>query len=189
MMLKERHEELRGRLASEGASSNTGASSALAERAAQEEGPARGMRGRAMGNGLGICLGVVPRSHYSNSNNNNSNNTKRGGSGSGPASTSTMLTLEERTEVLMDLHGLHAHEATELVEDFLVSLEREQYRGLAFLACGVGKHTGSGGNTDVGGQDRRRVGLAGAVRAFLASWNYPHVEQEGIITVDPLTHL
>ncbi|PWN91394.1 hypothetical protein FA10DRAFT_66394 [Acaromyces ingoldii] len=180
MMLKERHEELRERMVTEGASSTTGASSALAERAAQEEGSARGMRGKAIGNGLGICLGVVPRSYYSNA---------KKGPAATAAAASTSLTMEERTEVLMDLHGLHAHEATELVEDFLVSLEREQFRGLAFLACGVGKHTGAGGNADVGGQDRRRVGLAGAVKAFLASWNYPHIEHEGVITVDPLTHL
>ena len=32
------------------------------------------------------------------------------------------LTYEERTEVALDLHGLHANEATEVLEEFLLAV-------------------------------------------------------------------
>jgi hypothetical protein len=54
-------------------------------------------RGRACGGGLGVCLGIA---------------SKRAGGES-------HLSPEERSESVLDLHGLHANEATEVLEEFL----------------------------------------------------------------------
>lgn len=58
-------------------------------------------RGKMMGGGLGVCLGV-------------------GVENSGNVSIS--LTAEEKMEVMLDLHGLHANEATEVLEEFLLAV-------------------------------------------------------------------
>ncbi|KAI0675432.1 hypothetical protein C8Q78DRAFT_1004405 [Trametes maxima] len=68
----------------------------------------RSARGRVCGSGLGVVLGVASQS------------------GLGDAK----LTAEERTEAMLDLHGLHAAEATEVLEEFLLALEREHFYGL-----------------------------------------------------------
>ena len=60
----------------------------------------RSARGRSCGGGLGVCLGVAKRDI--------------GGD--------AKLTPEERTEVVLDLHGLHANEATEVLEEFLLAV-------------------------------------------------------------------
>ncbi|KAI6100659.1 hypothetical protein EDD16DRAFT_1654684 [Pisolithus croceorrhizus] len=70
--------------------------------------------GRTCGGGLGICLGVAKKDV--------------GGD--------AKLSSEERTEVMLDLHGLHSNEATEVLEEFLLALEREHFLGL-------GEHTGT----------------------------------------------
>lgn len=66
----------------------------------------RTSRGRTCGGGLGICLGIA------------SKNT--GGDGK--------LTPEERTEGMLDLHGLHSTEATEVLEEFLLSVSLKHLR-------------------------------------------------------------
>ena len=59
----------------------------------------RTSRGRICGGGLGICLGIA------------SKNVEDG-----------KLTPEERTESMLDLHGLHSNEATEVLEEFLLAV-------------------------------------------------------------------
>ena len=60
----------------------------------------RANRGKVVGGGLGVCLGIA-RSDV-------------GGT--------EKLTPEERTEAALDLHGLHANEATEVLESFLLAV-------------------------------------------------------------------
>lgn len=60
----------------------------------------RTARGRSCGGGLGVCLGVAKKD--------------TGGDGK--------LSAEERTEAMLDLHGLHANEATEVLEEFLLAV-------------------------------------------------------------------
>ena len=59
----------------------------------------RTSRGRVCGGGLGICLGIASRDV-----------------GDGK------LTPDERTESMLDLHGLHSNEATEVLEEFLLAV-------------------------------------------------------------------
>lgn len=59
----------------------------------------RSARGRTCGGGLGVCLGIA--------------STTTGD----PKSTS-----EERAEAMLDLHGLHSNEATEVLEEFLLAV-------------------------------------------------------------------
>ncbi|PFH45911.1 hypothetical protein AMATHDRAFT_88609 [Amanita thiersii Skay4041] len=80
----------------------------------------RTSRGKTVGGGLGICLGIA---------------SKMTGDGT--------LTAEERTECVLDLHGLHSNEANEVLEEFLLALEKEQFLGLAFMIVGEEKHTGT----------------------------------------------
>ena len=60
----------------------------------------RSAHGRLCGAGLGVFLGIASSS--------------TGGD--------TKLTPEERTEALLDLHGLHAAEATEVLEEYLLAV-------------------------------------------------------------------
>ena len=60
----------------------------------------RTARGRICGAGLGVCLGIASQS--------------TGGD--------TKMTPEERTEAMLDLHGLHSAEATEVLEEFLLAV-------------------------------------------------------------------
>lgn len=59
----------------------------------------RSEKGRVCGGGLGVCLGVA-----------------------GSGATSVGASSEEKTECLLDLHGLHSSEAVEVTEDFLVAV-------------------------------------------------------------------
>lgn len=59
----------------------------------------RTSRGKSIGGSLGVCLGIARRDI-----------------GDGK------LSPEERTEALLDLHGLHANEATEVLEEFLLAV-------------------------------------------------------------------
>lgn len=88
----------------------------------------RSSRGKPCGGGLGVSLGIASRSI-----------------GDGK------LTSEERKECMLDLHGLHSNEATEVLEEFLLAvcvhlsrigpshahfvsqLEQEHYYGLGGL--------------------------------------------------------
>lgn len=60
----------------------------------------RSSRGRPCGGGLGICLGIASKDI--------------GGE--------LRLSSEERTEAMLDLHGLHANEATEVLEEFVLAV-------------------------------------------------------------------
>ncbi|KAJ8591815.1 hypothetical protein M405DRAFT_92450 [Rhizopogon salebrosus TDB-379] len=121
----------------------------------------RTARGRTCGGGLGVCLGIASS-----------------------AIGDSKLTSEERAEAMLDLHGLHSNEATEVLEEFLLALEREHFLGLGFLVVGEEKHTG----TQDTGRGASRARLAAGVREWLHRWGYPWSERDGIICVDPLTH-
>lgn len=60
----------------------------------------RSARGRPCGGGLGICLGIASKDIGGESR----------------------LSSEERTEAMLDLHGLHANEATEVLEEFMLAV-------------------------------------------------------------------
>jgi hypothetical protein len=122
----------------------------------------RTARGRTCGGGLGVCLGIA--------------STTAGGD--------SKSTSEERTESMLDLHGLHSNEATDVLEEFLLALEREHFLGLAFLIVGEEKHTG----TQDAARGASRARLASGVREWLHRWGYPWSERDGIICVDALTH-
>lgn len=151
-LLHARHERLRERL-QVGAGGDAGGWGSSAQ-ASQERG-SRGLRGRWMGAGLGLCLGVAK-----------------------PQVAGASLSLDERTEAVLDLHGLHVDEALEACEQFLLALESEGFRGLAYLCVGAGKHS-----------IRSRGKLASSVREFLQSWGYPHADYDGVLACDPCTHL
>ncbi|KAF8845225.1 hypothetical protein BDN67DRAFT_962193 [Paxillus ammoniavirescens] len=122
----------------------------------------RSARGRPCGGGFGVCLGIASKD--------------TGGE--------SKLSSEERTEAILDLHGLHSNEATEVLEEFLLALEREHFLGLAYAVVGEEKHTGT---QDVA-RGASRARLAAGVREWLHRWGYPWSERDGIICVDPLTH-
>lgn len=77
----------------------------------------RSARGKACGAGLGVCLGIASI-------------TVGGGASEVKGS------QEERTEVMLDLHGLHSNEATEVLEQFLLAvrflLSRSVFRDANF---------------------------------------------------------
>lgn len=75
----------------------------------------RSVRGRVCGAGLGITLGIASQT--------NSGETK--------------LTPEERTEAMLDLHGLHAAEATEVLEEFLLAVCVQFYIHKAWLLTSI----------------------------------------------------
>ncbi|KAI1796551.1 hypothetical protein LXA43DRAFT_986007 [Ganoderma leucocontextum] len=122
----------------------------------------RAARGRICGAGLGVCLGIA--------------NQSIGGD--------TKMTPEERTEAMLDLHGLHSAEATEVLEEFLLALEREHFYGLGYIVVGEEKHTG----TQDPARGASRARLASGVREWLHMWGYPWSERDGVVCVDPLTH-
>ncbi|KAF9541037.1 DUF1771-domain-containing protein [Agrocybe pediades] len=124
----------------------------------------RGTRGRVMGAGLGVCLGVVGRSRLSSAA-TSSGSLSFFVPASGTSGGGTELTQEERTEAMVDLHGLHSNEATEVLEKFLLGLEREHFYGLAFVIVGEEKEVARGGAAPV------RCGrLAMAVKEWLHCW-------------------
>lgn len=60
----------------------------------------RTAKGRIIGAGLGVCLGIASQT----------------------VGDGKKLTPEERTEAMLDLHGLHSTEAAEVVEEFLLAV-------------------------------------------------------------------
>lgn len=158
-IVKERLGELRSRLSDP----NTSGSNAAAH---STEAGARNQRGKIVGNGLGLCLGVVRPAALQ---------------GSQALSLMANLSADERTECLLDLHGLHAKEAVELAEEFLLGLEAEGMQGLAYLAIGKGKHSSKE-------TDKRRVKVGGFIKQFLSSYSYPFAESDGVLVVDHLSH-
>ncbi|KAI9511529.1 hypothetical protein F5148DRAFT_1274171 [Russula earlei] len=121
----------------------------------------RGVRGRACGNGLGIILGTVRQD------------------------VSGEQRPEELVECALDLHGIHAAEATEILEEFLLAVEREHFYGLTYVVIGDEKHTGTHDPARAASRER----LATGVREWLHRWGYPWSEREGVICVDSVTHL
>ncbi|KAL1676681.1 hypothetical protein EV122DRAFT_215920 [Schizophyllum commune] len=163
--------DLNAKMAKEMASA---ASSLVKERARMTEGAVRAReqswsddpldrtwRGRTCGGGLGVVLGVAS-----------------------DRDVGEKLSGEEKMEAVLDLHGLHSNEATEVLEQFLLGLENEHFLGIAYLVVGEEKHTGT--QDPARGASRSR--LATGVREWLHRWGYPWSEREGIIYVDPLTH-
>ncbi|EPQ31160.1 uncharacterized protein PFL1_01348 [Pseudozyma flocculosa PF-1] len=132
-----------------------------------DEPGARGMRGKVVGNGLGVCLGVVKPAALQ---------------ASMPSAMASHLSVDERTECFLDLHGLHSQEAVELVEEFLLGLESEGLQGLAYLAIGRERHSSKE-------TDKRRVKVAGFVKQFLSGYSYPFAEWDGVLVVDHCTHV
>ncbi|WFD20344.1 hypothetical protein MCAP1_002588 [Malassezia caprae] len=151
VLLRERHARISEQLkvAAGGDAGGWGSSAQ-----ASDEPGARGLRGRWIGGRLGLCLGVARRAT------------------AGPS-----LSLDERTEAMLDLHGLHVSEALDACEQFLLALPAEGFRGLCYLCVGAGKHSA-----------RSQGKLNAQVREFLASWGYPHAEYDGVIACDPCTH-
>ncbi|KAF8677695.1 hypothetical protein RHS04_05889 [Rhizoctonia solani] len=114
----------------------------------------RAERGKMCGGELGVVLGVASM-------------TALGENGKG-------LRAEERMECLLDLHGLHAAEGVEALQDFLLEqLEKEQYFGLV----GEEKHTGT--QDAARGASKARLGTA--VREWLSEWAYPWSERGGVL--------
>ncbi|CEL61924.1 hypothetical protein RSOLAG1IB_04674 [Rhizoctonia solani AG-1 IB] len=124
----------------------------------------RAERGKMCGGELGVVLGVASVAAL-------------GESGKG-------LRAEERMECLLDLHGLHAAEGVEALQDFLLELEKEQYFGLAYVIVGEEKHTGT--QDAARGASKARLGTA--VREWLSEWAYPWSERGGVLCVDGMTH-
>jgi len=124
----------------------------------------RTRRGRACGANLGVCLGVASNAACGHD---------------GPK-----MTPEEKTECLLDLHGLHANEAVEVLEEFVLALEKEHHFGLTYVIVGEEKHTG----TQDAARGASRARLAAGVREWLSKWGYPWSERDGVICVDILTH-
>ncbi|KAH8832551.1 hypothetical protein DL96DRAFT_1458568 [Flagelloscypha sp. PMI_526] len=125
---------------------------------------ANGGTGKECGSGLGVLLGSASLE-------------ATGGAGK-------TLTSDERMECIIDLHGLHSNEATEVLEEFLLALEQEHFYGLAYAIVGEEKHTG----TQDPGRGASRARLAAGVKEWLHRWGYPWNERDGIVWIDPLTH-
>ncbi|KAI5479870.1 CCCH zinc finger and SMR domain containing protein [Pseudohyphozyma bogoriensis] len=120
-------------------------------------------RARGQERGGGICLGVVSQAIL-----------PRG----------RLLSAEERTEVALDLHGLHADEAVSFLGEFLLSLEREHFPGLAFVVIGEAKHTGASDKDR--GAAAGRLRLEQACTEFLSDQGWPWSIRSGIICIDAL---
>ncbi|EIW67044.1 hypothetical protein TREMEDRAFT_45481 [Tremella mesenterica DSM 1558] len=138
-----------------------------AQKAARERDPSwsddpldRSVRGRECGGGLGVVLGVA---------------------GTRAVSGGNMLSAEERTEAVIDLHTLHGNEAQEILAQFLDQLELENFRGLVYVVVGEGKHVG----TQDAARGASKIRLGASVRQYLSDWSYPWNETAGVICVDP----
>ncbi|KAG8829114.1 hypothetical protein FRC20_009444 [Serendipita sp. 405] len=118
--------------------------------------------GRPAGGGLGVLLGVAFTD-------------------AGSAKTDTE---EMRTEIAMDLHGLHAAEGIDYLEEFILALEKERFLGLTYVVVGEERHTG----TQDSARGASKLRLAAAVKDWLHSWGYPWNEWNGVICIDCLSH-
>lgn len=123
--------------------------------------PDRATRGKTVGDG--VCLGVVSPAIIQQGH---------------------QLSAQERTEVALDLHGLHGDEALTFAASFLQTLERDRFLGLAYIVVGQARHTGA---SDVDrGAAAGRLRLEASVSEFLSSANYAHRLWSGVICVDAL---
>ena len=138
---------------------------ALAEAGAgpTEDGPDRKVRGQPMG-GYGVCLGVVGRDALG----------AHGG----------LVTSDERTEVGLDLHALHTDEAVAFLGEFLSILEKERFKGLAFVLIGQAKHSGS--TAPDAREAAGRLRLEQACTEFLGDSGFPWKAFQGTLAIDTL---
>ncbi|TIA71414.1 hypothetical protein E3P91_02543 [Wallemia ichthyophaga] len=100
----------------------------------------RRSRGKACGNSLGVLLGMSGRDG--------------------------LVSGDERMEAVLDLHGLHSNEGVEVLEEFLLALEKEHFLGTAFVLVGESKHTGT--QDPLRGASKQR--LNHGVMEFLVKW-------------------
>ncbi|WVQ63721.1 uncharacterized protein L199_001874 [Kwoniella botswanensis] len=119
----------------------------------------RSERGKECAGGLGVIMGTAPRSVL-------------GGE---------LLSSAERVEALLDLHTLHGGEGQEIAGQFLAELERENFRGLAYIVIGEEKHVGS--QDPLRGASKVRLGTS--IKQVLGEWGYAWNENAGVICVDP----
>ena len=112
----------------------------------------------------GICLGVVSQSFL--------------------PSNVRAQTIDERTEVALDLHGLHSDEAVSFLGDFLLKLEHEQFAGIAYVVIGQQKHSGQ--QDPEAGKTAHRLRLEQACTEFLFEQGWPWVNHNGILSIDAL---
>nr|XP_019010004.1 uncharacterized protein I206_05566 [Kwoniella pini CBS 10737]OCF48785.1 hypothetical protein I206_05566 [Kwoniella pini CBS 10737] len=115
-------------------------------------------RGKECAGGLGVIMGTA-------------SNKKIG----------EFLSSSERIEALLDLHTLHGNEAQDIAGQFLAELERENFRGLAYIVIGEEKHVAS--QDPLRGSSKVRLGTS--VKQVLAEWGYAWNEHGGVICVDP----
>ncbi|GAA5870766.1 hypothetical protein JCM8547_001703 [Rhodosporidiobolus lusitaniae] len=124
-----------------------------------DDAPDRKARGHERGGG--ICLGVVSPAVLD------------GGS---------TLTEDERTEVALDLHALHTDEAISFMGDFLLKLEAQQFRGIAYVVIGQAKHSGSTAPDKAEAAGRLR--LEQATTEFLQDQGWAWQNFGGILAID-----
>ncbi|ODN75768.1 hypothetical protein L202_05777 [Cryptococcus amylolentus CBS 6039] len=127
-------------------------------------------RGKPCGGGLGVVLGVASVASLAG----NAGRSK-GGAGKGG------LEEGERVECVLDLHTLHGQEGVEICGQFLAELERERFRGLAYIVIGSEKHVGT--QDPNRGASKTRLGTS--VMQALVQWGYAWSEDAGIICCDP----
>ena len=96
----------------------------------------------------------------------------------------SLLDANHRTEVAIDLHGLHGDESIPLVTSFLQQLEHDRFQGLAYVVVGQAKHTGA--SDAERGAAASRIRLESAVTEFLLDSGYAHRLWGGVICVDAL---
>ena len=96
----------------------------------------------------------------------------------------SILDANHRTEVAIDLHGLHGDESVPLVTSFLQQLEHDRFAGLAYIIVGQAKHTGA--SDAERGAASGRLRLESAVTEFLLDSGYAHRAWGGVICVDAL---
>ncbi|GAA5907547.1 uncharacterized protein JCM6883_001241 [Sporobolomyces salmoneus] len=124
--------------------------------------PDRKAKGQERGGG--ICLGVVSSSMLS--------------------STDRHATEDERTEVALDLHALHTDEAISFMGDFLLKLEAQQFRGIAYVVIGQQRHSGSSAPDK--GEAAGRLRLEQATTEFLSDQGWAWQNYGGILAIDCL---
>ncbi|GAA5933421.1 uncharacterized protein JCM15063_001309 [Sporobolomyces koalae] len=127
-----------------------------------DDAPDRKVKGQERGGG--ICLGVINTSMLPSSERHS--------------------TEEERTEVALDLHALHTDEAISFMGDFLLKLEAQQFRGIAYIVIGQQKHSGSSAPDK--GEAAGRLRLEQATTEFLGDQGWAWQNHSGILAIDCL---
>lgn len=95
----------------------------------------RSERGRSCAGGLGVVLGVASVTGVREAVGGAGGYKGAGAGGAGTGK--DVISADERTEAMLDLHGLHANEATDVLEQFLMALERESFYGLGMCLLSV----------------------------------------------------